>query len=362
MVVLTGKEFKEQYGIKFYKFLAKDFIHNGFNYKIGLNVDTKKFHPSGQCNEGGLYFTDKKNILSFSEYGPNLGVIEIPDDAQVYIEENKFKADKLELTNILLDDDTLEIIKYAHENGCQLNNYICNNAAYNGHLEVLKYAHKNGYQWNKYTYSNASLNGHLEVLKWLHSLSSKEDIEDKPQTLSSPLVTIEFAGLHKNNCPWNEWTCANAALNGHLEVLEWLHKNGWPWDEETCSSAALNGHFEVLKYLHDNGCPWDTYICASAALNGHLEILKWARENGCPWDASTCSNAAKKGHLNVLKYARVGGCPWDSMVCYYAALNGNLEMLKYAHENGCPFDEYTSTNAASNGHLEVLKYVHENGC
>ena len=46
--------------------------------------------------------------------------------------------------------------------------------------------------------------------------------------------------------------------------------------------------------LDENGCPWDDYTCSNAALNGHLEILKWAHENGCPWNEYTCSNAAQK--------------------------------------------------------------------
>jgi hypothetical protein len=34
-----------------------------------------------------------------------------------------------------------------------------------------------------------------------------------------------------------------------------------------------------LKYnlSADNGCPWDEYTCSYAVLNGYLGILKWAR-------------------------------------------------------------------------------------
>jgi len=35
-----------------------------------------------------------------------------------------------------------------------------------------------------------------------------------------------------------EWkTCANAALGGHLEILEWVRDNGCDWNEWTCSSC-----------------------------------------------------------------------------------------------------------------------------
>jgi hypothetical protein len=40
----------------------------------------------------------------------------------------------------------------------------------------------------------------------------------------------------------------------------------------------------VLKWARENGCPWDEWTCANAAEGGHLEMLKWARENDCPWD------------------------------------------------------------------------------
>ena len=63
----------------------------------------------------------------------------------------------------------------------------------------------------------------------------------------------------------------------------------------------------VLQYAHENGCPWDKYTCLNAAENGHLECLKYAHENGCPWDEGTCKTAAKYGHLKCLKYAHENG-------------------------------------------------------
>ena len=105
------------------------------------------------------------------------------------------------------------------------------------------------------------------------------------------------------------WTCANAAKNGHLEVLKWLRENGCPWDDWTCLYAAEYGHLEVLKWVRENGCPWDEDTCALAAWNGHLEVLKWARENGCPWNWLTCASAAQNDHLEVLKWARENRCP-----------------------------------------------------
>lgn len=38
----------------------------------------------------------------------------------------------------------LEILKYAHENGCPWDQWSCRGAAKNGQMEVLKYLHKSG--------------------------------------------------------------------------------------------------------------------------------------------------------------------------------------------------------------------------
>ena len=37
------------------------------------------------------------------------------------------------------------------------------------------------------------------------------------------------------------------------------------WNEVTCDNAALNGHLDCLKYAHENNCPWSKLTCALAA-------------------------------------------------------------------------------------------------
>jgi hypothetical protein len=88
-------------GKKFYKLLRKDKNHFGFRYKEGLNEDIVAFEKSGSCSGGGLYFTERKNIwrwLKISYYGKDMLYyfcsVSIPDDANVFIEENKFKTNK----------------------------------------------------------------------------------------------------------------------------------------------------------------------------------------------------------------------------------------------------------------------------
>ena len=123
-----------------------------------------------------------------------------------------------------------------------------------------------------------------------------------------------------------------AAKEGKVEILIWGEDSSYELDTmltcNTIADAALNGHLEVVKYLRLLDIPWDEETCAYAALNGHLELLKWARTNQCPWNERTCANAAKNGHLELLKWARANQCPWNEWTCAIAAMNGHLDVLK----------------------------------
>jgi len=82
-------------------------------------------------------------------------------------------------------------------------------------------------------------------------------------------------------------TPANAALGGHLAVLQWAREQDCPLNSVTCVYAAMNGQLEVLRWARENGCPWDSRVCSYAAVAGHLEVLQWVRENdgtGEVWD------------------------------------------------------------------------------
>lgn len=44
----------------------------------------------------------------------------------------------------------------------------------------------------------------------------------------------------------------------------------------------------MLKWCVSKGCRLNEAVCANAALNGNLEILQWARSQGCEWDTRVC--------------------------------------------------------------------------
>jgi len=68
----------------FYKILNKYLNHHGFQYQVGLNVDTRPFNPQGKCQPGGLYFTDLDNVAKFIEYGCHVAEISLPEGEEIY--------------------------------------------------------------------------------------------------------------------------------------------------------------------------------------------------------------------------------------------------------------------------------------
>ena len=255
----------------------------------------------------------------------------------------------------------LEVLKWAHENDCPWDEEVCTAAATQGEgtqvilwgnmlttdrnpniprqnfMNVLRYAHENGCPWNAQTCGDAAYMDNLELLEY----------------------------AHENGCPWDQETCSMAAMKGNLSIVKYAHENGCPWDASVCANAALHGCALGLVSnamgLDDEDDDDSTAMQPMILEEKYLEVLKYAHENGCPWDEGTCSNAALT-HFALLQYAHENGCPWNRQTCYNAASSGNLQSLKYAHENGCPWDKKCCTIAAEKGHLEILQYLMDQGC
>ena len=119
---LTYNRFIEIVGNQqFQKCLNNELTHYTFQYKIGLNVDTIPFNPSGYCKPGGLYFTTTKYINEFFDFGLNIALIELCEDAQFYIEPNgtKFKTNKFIIKEILPQTEELCVLAI-QQNGLSL--------------------------------------------------------------------------------------------------------------------------------------------------------------------------------------------------------------------------------------------------
>jgi hypothetical protein len=80
------------------KLTSKDENHHGFVFATGENRDTHVFCPYAICSAGGLYFCKMADAAMWFDYSHEymhfIRPVTLPDDARVYIEKNKMKADK----------------------------------------------------------------------------------------------------------------------------------------------------------------------------------------------------------------------------------------------------------------------------
>ncbi len=149
---------------------------------------------------------------------------------------------------------------------------------------------------------------------------------------------------------------------------------GCPWNEFTCAEAAKGGHLACLQYAHENGCPWkdsdegaegskhDAWICSSAALALTLDCLQCVVEQGAHLTTDVMWTAVDGCQMDKIRYLLAQGCPCDARATHSAAVQNSFDMLILLHENGCPWDSAVIVSAAKLGYLETVKYAHEHGC
>ncbi len=164
-----------------------------------------------------------------------------------------YNENNRQLMILLVCYGKLDLLKFAVNNGLLLNTYTCAIAAYYGHLDILKFAHNPADRWDKNNICGyAAENNQLEIIKWA--------IENGCAWDGSTCVTAAMFGhidilkwLRANGCEWNKSTVLYAAKNGHLNILKWAVENGCEWDSDACYYAKRNGQLEVVKWALENG-------------------------------------------------------------------------------------------------------------
>ena len=185
----------------------------------------------------------------------------------------------------------------------------------------------------------------------------------------SSISTLEVAWEHKSL--WPSWLderrfCWRVAKTNKLELLKWAReKKKCEWDDLTIKTAARQGNLEMVKYCVANERPIDESACAEAAGNGHLELLKYLREEvKAPWGSETAVYAALSGHLHILEYlVERKYDKYNELACRWAVDKGHLDCLKYLRETAkAPWDEEAVQGAHWYKHPECLQYLLDNNC
>ena len=110
---LKDLQYNKDYTV-YYKLTNKTETHNLFQYKDGLNIDSNKFKPYGNCSGGGLYFTKLDKLYQFESYGSYIRPLIVPSQVPFY-HENCVRVDKYKAPIVFalprIEMDSLESCK-----------------------------------------------------------------------------------------------------------------------------------------------------------------------------------------------------------------------------------------------------------
>jgi len=101
------------------KFFSEGLTNNGFKYKLGRNVDTNPFDKNPTCG-AGLYYTDIANMGEYTNYGPILGFVTIPDNVPIVnVGGTKYKSPEIFITKFInftdwINDYNLDLVEKSH--------------------------------------------------------------------------------------------------------------------------------------------------------------------------------------------------------------------------------------------------------
>jgi hypothetical protein len=148
-----------------------------------------------------------------------------------------------------------------------------------GQLRVLEIASSIRLQWySRQMLEDAAARFNVELLYFIFNQKPNEF------NLSFTTMCISKGYFYALNW-WKETELlelfCNAAYNGQCKILEVLKNDGWQQrpphlERNAVNSAAHGGHINALEWAQDQGWYGDnTESCAIAALNGHLHVLQW---------------------------------------------------------------------------------------
>lgn len=165
--------------MKYYKITNREEIHLGMRYKIGLNVDILPFNPSGDCQNGGIYFS-REDILAFINKGYWIREVRLPEDEPIY--ENPGFPKKWKAHRVILGKRrkiTAKVIKKLIKEGADVHASDSNVlvwACIRGDLGLVKYLVKLGVTINTYedrAISCALIKGNIDIVTYLEKIIDK---------------------------------------------------------------------------------------------------------------------------------------------------------------------------------------------
>lgn len=193
-------------------------------------------------------------------------------------------------------------------------------ASSQGRLDVLQLLHDSEWDWNFFNcYHRAACHEHYDVLQWL----------------------CRNAGF---GIPLMAWV--PAIRRGQLDLLKWyrsvLDRRSWETGVEpfVAHLSADSGQLNVLQWAHSEGYQVNYVECLrKAAVNNHLEVVEWLEATMPMNKAELCLEAVRAGNLSALQWAYSREYPLDHQICLQAAAsNGHTHVVDWLNRTHRPSD------------------------
>ena len=282
-------------------------------------------------------------------------------------------------------------------------------AAELGNMDLVRFLHNAGCEMNRWACEKAARGGHLELLTWLRVMECEGTRDSSISYMAAGaghLAVCQWARDH--GCPWDTHAreAGAAARGGHLHVLEWLGTQGCAWDSQVTWQAAKAGQLAAMQMAHSFGCPVNGMAAAAAARAGDVDALQWMRATAVVSDGEmdhfVVNGASSRGHVHVLEWALAQGfdvahecytetaasrcsldaiewlvahaCPLGEDVVQHAIEAADfssghetrttsiLEMLQWLVDHGSELQEAACASAAEAANLQVLQWLRAHGC
>ena len=187
----------------------------------------------------------------------------------------------------------------------------------------------------------AAYAGSIEMLKYFKNMyDTYVDSQDETKK--------RFAIARYKYYSWNDTLCDAAALNGHLETLQFLHESGCNWSLQTLKNTLENNHLDCAIYMLENGFEFD--VVKPTKINKHQSVTsRWSINKTIPFDGTVnddpkgiygsrtfpSSISDKYTYIDILKYFNDKYDLDELQFNYYELVRcGNPECIQYAVDSG----------------------------
>ena len=218
--------------MKYWKITNQSEKHYDMQYRTGLNVDVLPFYPYGDCEPGGIYYSDTTHILAFLDTpsGPGKWIREVtlPEGDLAY--ENPGYPKKWKAHRVILGERkeiTAEVIEELLDHGAKIHPggdlALCHMAeagrtdVHAWHDRALSYAAAEAGRTDIVELlldRGADVHAwHDRALRWAAKYGHTDTVK---------LLLDRGADIHANN----DWALRWAAGSGHTDTVELLLNRG----------------------------------------------------------------------------------------------------------------------------------------